>query len=224
MRLWHGYIAVRVARSTLPLFFGNGCRAVRYRNVRLIAFLNIARAGLILAHCMDGMPDDVVRLFLGLAVDYLPVIRAVCVRWRGLCPARGALELTVLASRGHSNLLIWILRLRGRPYSAETTNQLMAFAAEGGHEALVQLIKAWGATSFDWAMAKAGEGGYETLVRLTKDWGATNFSGAIAYAAGRGHEVLMRLAKDWGATDFDLAMAKAARGGHEALMRLAKDW
>src|ERR1700677_4114077 len=119
-----------------------------------MAFLNIA-VGLILARCMDGMPDDVVRLFLGLAVDYVPVIRAVCVWWRGLFSARGAPELTPLAMRGHSNLLMWILGLRGRPYSTSTTNNLMAYAAGSGYEALVRLTKAWGATDFDWAMAKA---------------------------------------------------------------------
>src|ERR1700677_4859410 len=122
-----------------------------------MAFLNIA-VGLILARCMDGMPDDVVRLFLGLAADYVPVIRAVCVRWRGLCFARGAPELTALAARGHSNLLIWILGLQGRPYSASTTNNLMAFAAGGGYEMIVRLAKDWGATDFDGMMVFAAEG------------------------------------------------------------------
>src|SRR6202453_658223 len=108
--------------------------AIEQEKHRATPFLNIA-AGLILARCMDGMPDDVVRLFLGLAVDYIPVIRAVCVRWRSLCSARGAPELASLATRGHSNILVWILRLRGKPYSASTTNKLMAYAARGGHEA-----------------------------------------------------------------------------------------
>src|ERR1700677_1612036 len=161
-----------------------------------MAFLNIA-AGLILPRCMDGMPDDVVRLFLGLAVDYFPVIRAVCVRWRGLCSARGAPELAALATRGHSNLLMWILGLRGRPYSASTTNRLMAYAAEGGHEALVRLAKDWGATNFDWAMAYAAIGGHEALMRLAKDWGATNFECAMVNAANGGYEAIVRLTKDW---------------------------
>src|ERR1700677_4589314 len=188
-----------------------------------MAFLNIA-AGLILPRCMDGMPDDVVRLFLGLVVDYVPVIRAVCIRWRGLCSARGAPKLTALATRGHSNLLMWILCLRGRPYSASTTNTLMAYAANGGHEALVRLAKDWGATHFDWTMAFAAHGGHEMLMRLAKDWGATDFDWAMAHAAGGSPAALVRLAKDWGATNFDWTMAEAAREGHEALVRLAKDW
>src|ERR1700677_700240 len=164
-----------------------------------MAFLNIA-VGLILARCMDGMPDDVVRLFLGLAADYVPVIRAVCVRWRGLCSARGTLKLAALAAQGHSNLIMWILSLQGRPYSTSTTNNLMTIAAEGGHEVLVRLAKDWGATDIDCAMVKAARSGHEVLVRLAKDWGATDFEGAMDYAAGGGHEALVRLAKDWGAT------------------------
>src|ERR1700677_4623696 len=135
---------------------------------------------------MDGMPDDVVRLFLGLAADYVPVIRAVCVRWRSLCSTRGAPELAVLATRGHSNILVWILDLQGRPYSVSTTNKLMTFAAGGGHEALVRLAKDWGATDFNLAMVNAAGGGHEALMKLAKDWGATNFDRAMAKAAERG--------------------------------------
>ena len=148
---------------------------------------------------------DLLGRILGLLPGYAASLREVCQQWRTLAAnlRLGSMPLSDLSYQGHADLLVWA-HVEAHPPKA--LERIMAGAAEGGHEACMNLAKSWGfgqslATAYDQAMASASFGGHEACMTLAKSWGATNYDRAMAFAAEGGHEACMTLRKSWGATD-----------------------
>ncbi|KAG4256551.1 hypothetical protein FPRO03_14015, partial [Fusarium proliferatum] len=115
------------------------------------------------------------------------------------------------------------------------------WAAERGHEAVVQLLLEWsasveaadkdGRTPLLCAVAQ----GHETVVQLLLDWGANTNAvdkdgrTPLWWASLEGHEAIVRLLLDWGADteaadkDGQTPLRLAADRGHEATVQLLLD-
>ena len=174
-------------------------------------------------HSLTTFSSDLLGRILGLLPGYAASLREVCQQWRALVAnlRLGSMSLSDLSYQGHADLLVWA-HVKAHPPKA--LERIMVGAAEGGHEACMNLAKSWGATDYDWAMIHAAEGGYEACMNLAKDWGATDYDEAMICAAGGDHTACMTLAKSWGATNYDGAMRYAAAGGRVVCMELAKSW
>ena len=80
--------------------------------------------------------------------------------------------------------------------ASDNVNEVMWYAAGGGHIEIVKLCKEWGKTAFNGAMASAAEDGHFEIVELCKEWGATNFNQTMVYAALFGHVEIVKLSKE----------------------------
>ena len=88
----------------------------------------------------------------------------------------------------------WVREVQHQQHSRRSIDDLaMAYAAGGGHLAIVQLMVDRGATNYDLAMAAAARGGHLAIVQLMVERGATNYNGAMEAAARGGHVDIVEL-------------------------------
>jgi hypothetical protein len=95
-----------------------------------------------------------------------------------------------------------------------------------GHDryGLLDLLKEWKDTHFDWLMNKAATKGDIELLRECKEKGAVSYNTAMKFAAAEGHMNIVLILKQWGADDFVIASQKAAKNGHIEILQLFKEW
>ncbi|MCK9608179.1 MAG: hypothetical protein M0R33_17175 [Methylomonas sp.] len=121
----------------------------------------------------------------------------------------GQIELCVLAKNWST------YKTSETTLSTVDPNDILRFAAAGGHKTLCEIAKNWGATDFNRALKFATRKGQKDTCVLMKNFGATDFDGMLRKAARHGNRELCILAREWGATDFAGMLAHAENGKEE---------
>ncbi|KAF4338216.1 ankyrin repeat-containing protein [Fusarium beomiforme] len=195
--------------------------------------------------------EDLLEYFAG-ALNTL-MERWICIygileKYSNSCPPEGASLVHVISMYGVAGVLWAILEradqvginIDGKDSSGRTA---LLWAAEHGHEAVVQLLLDWdayieAADHDGWTpLLRAAEKGHEAVVQLllawdayieTADkWGQT----PLLRAAENGHEAIVRLLLDRGAYteavdkwEGRTPLSWAAENGHEVVVQLLLDW
>ncbi len=171
-----------------------------------------------------ALPLDVLRLLFNKHLrdkDAL-VLRCACRALRALVP-RARIDACRhrlyehFCAHGYAMLLAWLAPQV--PLRESRAGLLCQKAAEGGHLATLQWLRANGVPWDAFTCAHAARGGHLAVLQCLHANGAPWDRWTCAYAARGGHLVLLAWARAHGAPWDQWTCAYAARGGHLAVLQ-----